>query len=511
MKNNRKNLLYNLLRIASVSRVDLIQELYKTATHPQTRNLDNPELPPFFRKNLDYGERDSYLKRREELSDSAKDYNAPRTGKGKKRWSVKYKKKINCSNPKGFSQKQYCKRRRRGGKYKTAQDLQKARQELEMALLPGFRDMSSTQRVSYLGRLEGPQSHQDYRRNVKKLWNETVYNDPEMSNFLQNDLVFAHVVGEYNRVSNQNDGGILLANWIAKNAGSLVGSKDEISTFPFTKQEFEQALREEPLKNKLVLVLSGRPTLMTRSDAETELTGTATPEIRRYYESSGLRKRPGGYYGDVNPETGKLEPEWDRMRKFILSKEDFENRSKDYCEAVISNWKIDYVVDTRVGVQPISHYISRESVLKAMEELKQIISDPLTTPAAKLIQFNEYIIQNPLYAFNISKTFSDLSELGNISLPMKRVDENGQLVDETRYSEMYSLLKEYFTLVKTFVDSLYIKLPPVPGSEQTESSIIGPDARNVYPKEKFENYKYSQDDLDKVANSIKQKLNSLNI
>lgn len=511
MKNDRKTLLNNILKIASSSRKDLIQELYKTAVHPQTRNLDNPDLPPFFRKNLDYGERDSYLKRRKELSDSAKDYNAPRTGKGKKRWSVKYKKKINCSNPKGFSQKQYCKRKRGGGKYKTAQDLQKARKELTEVLRPEYVNMPSTQRVSYLGRLEGPQSHQDYRRNVKKFWNETVYNDPEMSNFLQNDLVFAHVVGEYNRVSKQNEGGILLANWIAKNAGSLVGSKDEISTFPFTKQEFEQALREEPLKNKLVLVLSGRPTLMTRTDAETELTGTATPEIRRYYESSGLRKRPGGYYGDVNPETGKLEPEWDRMRKFILSKEDFENRSKDYCEAVISNWKIDYVVDTRVGVQPISHYISRESVLKAMEELKQIISDPLTTPAAKLIQFNEYIIQNPLYAFNISKTFGDLSELGNISLPMKRVDENGQLVDETRYSEMYLLLKKYFNLVKTFVESLYIKLPPVPGSEQAEFSIMGPDARNIFPKEKFEKYKYSQDDLDRLTNSIKQKLNSLNI
>ena len=44
-------------------------------------------------------------------------YNKPRAG-GKRRWSVKYKKKINCNNPKGFSQVQYCKRKRRGGKYK---------------------------------------------------------------------------------------------------------------------------------------------------------------------------------------------------------------------------------------------------------------------------------------------------------------------------------------------------------------------------------------------------------
>lgn len=53
-----------------------------------------------------------------ELGDLEKEaaYNAPRAGK--KRWSIKYKGKINCSNPKGFSQKQYCRRKSRGGKYK---------------------------------------------------------------------------------------------------------------------------------------------------------------------------------------------------------------------------------------------------------------------------------------------------------------------------------------------------------------------------------------------------------
>lgn len=60
---------------------------------------------------------------REDLADQiferfAKKYNAPR-GKMKSRWSTKYKKDINCSNPKGFSQKQYCKRKKRGGGYKS--------------------------------------------------------------------------------------------------------------------------------------------------------------------------------------------------------------------------------------------------------------------------------------------------------------------------------------------------------------------------------------------------------
>ena len=44
-------------------------------------------------------------------------YNSPRKNM-KSRWSTKYKKSIDCNNPKGFSQKQFCKRKRRGGKYK---------------------------------------------------------------------------------------------------------------------------------------------------------------------------------------------------------------------------------------------------------------------------------------------------------------------------------------------------------------------------------------------------------
>jgi hypothetical protein len=55
----------------------------------------------------------------DQFKEAKKGYNAPRTGKKKKRWSTKYKGSINCSNPKGFSQKQYCKRKRSGGNYKT--------------------------------------------------------------------------------------------------------------------------------------------------------------------------------------------------------------------------------------------------------------------------------------------------------------------------------------------------------------------------------------------------------
>jgi len=43
--------------------------------------------------------------------------NQPRKGM-KSRWSLGYKRSINCEHPKGFSQKNYCKRQKRGGDYK---------------------------------------------------------------------------------------------------------------------------------------------------------------------------------------------------------------------------------------------------------------------------------------------------------------------------------------------------------------------------------------------------------
>ena len=47
------------------------------------------------------------------------EYNKPRDGM-KSRWSICYKKSIDCSHPKGFSQKNYCRRKKRGGGYKSS-------------------------------------------------------------------------------------------------------------------------------------------------------------------------------------------------------------------------------------------------------------------------------------------------------------------------------------------------------------------------------------------------------
>lgn len=49
-------------------------------------------------------------------SESLIESNRPRKGM-KRRWSIGYKRSINCKNPRGFSQRNYCKRQRRGGRY----------------------------------------------------------------------------------------------------------------------------------------------------------------------------------------------------------------------------------------------------------------------------------------------------------------------------------------------------------------------------------------------------------
>ena len=52
-----------------------------------------------------------------QLKSGVTEHNEPRQGM-KSRWSVKYKRSIDCGSPSGFSQRNYCKRQSRGGKYK---------------------------------------------------------------------------------------------------------------------------------------------------------------------------------------------------------------------------------------------------------------------------------------------------------------------------------------------------------------------------------------------------------
>ena len=91
-----------------------IQSIFKYSKNPQMIRNVYKILSDNFQKYVS-----QYAYSTDLTKEAKKGYNAPRTGKKKKRWSVKYKKSINCNNPKGFSQKNYCKRKRSGGAYKT--------------------------------------------------------------------------------------------------------------------------------------------------------------------------------------------------------------------------------------------------------------------------------------------------------------------------------------------------------------------------------------------------------
>jgi hypothetical protein len=110
----------NVLKDISWQGEYLLSQTFQHTENEQMRRNVYKILYDNFQKFLDeFTKEPSETKEPDQFKEAKKGYNAPRTGKMKKRWSVKHKKSIDCNNPKGFSQKNYCKRKRRGGKYKT--------------------------------------------------------------------------------------------------------------------------------------------------------------------------------------------------------------------------------------------------------------------------------------------------------------------------------------------------------------------------------------------------------
>ena len=110
----------NVLKEISWQGEYLLSQTFQHTENEQMRRNVYKILYDNFQKFLDeFTKEPAETIEPDQFKEAKKGYNAPRTGKMKKRWSTKYKGSINCSNPKGFSQKNYCKRKRSGGKYKT--------------------------------------------------------------------------------------------------------------------------------------------------------------------------------------------------------------------------------------------------------------------------------------------------------------------------------------------------------------------------------------------------------
>lgn len=110
----------NVLKDISWQGEYLLSQTFQHTENEQMRRNVFKILYDNFQKFLDeFTQEPSETKEPDQFKEAKKGYNAPRTGKMKKRWSVKHKRGIDCSHPKGFSEKNYCKRKRNGGKYKT--------------------------------------------------------------------------------------------------------------------------------------------------------------------------------------------------------------------------------------------------------------------------------------------------------------------------------------------------------------------------------------------------------
>lgn len=110
----------NVLKEISWQGEYLLSQTFQHTENEQMRRNVYKILYDNFQKFLDeFTKEPAETIEPDQFKEAKKGYNAPRTGKMKKRWSVKHKRGIDCSSPKGFSAKQYCKRKRSGGKYKT--------------------------------------------------------------------------------------------------------------------------------------------------------------------------------------------------------------------------------------------------------------------------------------------------------------------------------------------------------------------------------------------------------
>ena len=110
----------NVLKDISWQGEYLLSQTFQHTENEQMRRNVYKILYDNFQKFVEeFTKEPTETKEPDQFKEAKKGYNAPRTGKMKKRWSVKHKRGIDCNNVKGFSAKQYCKRKRNGGKYKT--------------------------------------------------------------------------------------------------------------------------------------------------------------------------------------------------------------------------------------------------------------------------------------------------------------------------------------------------------------------------------------------------------
>ena len=83
----------------------------------------------YLRKEAEYFKKEIEDKEKKELSTATKENPTGKKVMYGGKWSLKYKRSINCRKPKGFSQKQYCKRKKRKSRKKRKKSRKKRKRK----------------------------------------------------------------------------------------------------------------------------------------------------------------------------------------------------------------------------------------------------------------------------------------------------------------------------------------------------------------------------------------------
>lgn len=338
-----------------------------------------------------------------------------------------------------------------------------------------------TSNISYKNRLKS-EPREESRRNIKKVWNEKVYKDPSNKaggDFLTKKVLYIHKIGAYNRVQKDNKYSLSILNWFSSNPGALNKVKDEISVFAYTPQELPEFIKGPPLKDSSFAILDGRLTFFLRRDAATELTSTATPEIKKHYQSSGLRKKTDLYFLNQVEEN------------FVIDEETFNKRDKTYHEAILGHWKVkEFYMNKKSipwAIKNINNFDFKEA-LNLAKNLESALSisappppgdisyDPLTKALKTLYGDRD---PDEITAYQEIKIFNQFMSQ-NTDLSVKIIDENAKAYEVEKFipskdSEKMKMVEELILTMERILEYFYVI--PAPPVKNGRTSMIPKDKR----------------------------------
>ena len=231
----------------------------------------------------------------------------------------------------------------------------------------------------------GPEarSEKDFEadRDFKRNWNSKADHD-----FFKNDVTKIHFVGAFAK-NLKGRAKVLPTPELLTNLQNFIksgNSKNELSAVGYYKQTPSKGGSLSPIG----VIIDGRTTFASSTDASTEFTSKATPQDKQKFSSSGLPKRPAVSLG--------LDP------NLMYGAETFSEPVNSHNELIVDNWKpIGIIINTnweelRYGsyFSPYAQKILTGKTVRGSDFREQEFKDILKY--AKTLNL-------PVYNFNMEK------------------------------------------------------------------------------------------------------------